>query len=102
MSIIDSTPLVIGERIVTPAAIVQLVFKVRLATPATRRSPAPESDNTDVDETKRSIKARDEREQTFLASKKDAEDLATGNTESNLAHAPYWPQVSFTHISSLL
>src|SRR5260370_20302937 len=76
--------LVIGERIITPGAIVQLIFKLRLSSPLEsssddgEHSAAPflsrKPEETDVDFEKRRAKAADERESCFLSSKKEAEE----------------------------
>ncbi|SRR5258708_2610009 len=91
--------LVIGERIITPGAIVQLIFKLQLSSPLESSSNDEDSapsflsrkpEETDVDFEKRRAKAADERESYFLGSKKEAEE---GIVNDQLAHAPYWPEV---------
>lgn len=86
---------VIGERIVTPGAFVQLVFKLRLTPPSSllsesTRVPPPEPT---VEERKRQVIEEDEKEQAFLQSKEDADTLLPGLTTPGFAHAPRWPQV---------
>jgi translocation protein SEC63 len=73
---------VIGERIVTPSSIVYLVAKLRIL-PPTDSVPEvkDEEENT-------------EKEEEFLMSRKDAEDLTGDNPAGGWAHTPYWPGVS--------
>lgn len=84
-------PVVIGERLITPGAIVQLVFKVRLASPTAAKSATSDSseDSEKVD------KVNEEKDEAFLTSRKEAEDLEPGQAGSGLAHAPFWPEVDF-------
>jgi len=87
---------VIGERIITPSAIVQLVFKLRLVSPleSSLSTGGAESlvGETDVDTAKRIATFEGERTQAFLNSKKEAEDLQPGDPGFGFAHAPYWPE----------
>ena len=87
----------IGERIITPSAIVQLVFKLRLVSPLepSQSTGGAESvaGKTDVDTSKRIATSESERTQAFLNSKKEAEDLQPGDSGFGFAHAPYWPEV---------
>jgi translocation protein SEC63 len=83
---------VIGERFVTPGAIVQLVFKLRLRPPVTNPE-LPNGTLPDVEKEKRDAKFNDERDHAFLVSKKDFEDLPAGELLSGWAHAPRWPVV---------
>ena len=80
--------LVLGERLVTPGAIVQLVFKVRLLPVGVQVSPFSAAD---VDQEKAHAKQEDEREQLFMQGKLDTETL--DGLEGGYAHAPYWPAV---------
>jgi hypothetical protein len=73
---------VIGERIVTPSSIVYLVAKLRILPPT---DSVPEV--KDEEENK-------EKEEEFLMSRKDAEDLVGDNPAGGWAHTPYWPGVS--------
>ena len=82
--IVDASFKVIGERFVTPSSFVHLLVKLRL-TPIAKdgtfvQLPKPE--------------ANEKRDNEFLLSKKDAEDLPNGEYASQYAHAPYWPAVS--------
>jgi translocation protein SEC63 len=97
---------VIGERIITPSAVVQLVFKLRLVSPlessGSTKSIGPLPGETDVDTAKRTATPESERTQAFLNSKKEAEDLEPVDSGFGFAHAPYWPEVcgykrSFSH-----
>lgn len=84
--------LVIGERFVTPGAIVQLVFKLRLRPPVVG-SGMSNGGLSDVEKEKQDAKFNDERDQAFLVSKKDIEDLPVGEPLCGWAHAPRWPAV---------
>ena len=84
---------VIGERFVTPGAIVQLVFKLRLRPPVTN-TELSNGALSDVEKEKQDAKFNDEHDQIFLVSKKDFEDLPAGEPLSGWAHAPRWPVVS--------
>ncbi|KAJ7743136.1 translocation protein sec63 [Mycena metata] len=88
VEIVDATFRVIGERIITPSSIVYLVVKLRVAPP---NAESVTEEELDADETKRAVRAAEEREMTFLNSRKDAEDLLPGQTFSGGAHAPFWP-----------
>lgn len=86
----------IGERIITPSAVVQLVFKLRLVSPlessGSTKGIGPLPSETDVNTTKRTATAESERTQAFLNSKKEAEDLQPVDSGFGFAHAPYWPE----------
>ncbi|KAF9649601.1 DnaJ-domain-containing protein [Thelephora ganbajun] len=81
VQIVGSTFKVVGERIVTPLSFINLIVKLRIP-----RSPVAEEEL--------SIQPRDaeKREQEFLVSKKDVEDVLLDNTGRTWAHAPHWPQ----------
>lgn len=49
----------------------------------------------DAEETKRSLKWNEEKDNQFLIGKKDVEDEPTGDVASGWAHAPYWPGVFY-------
>ena len=85
--------LVIGERIVTPMSIVQLVIKVRVSPPTIIKTE--QNGEEDVDSIKRSIKVNEEKDQSFLVSKHDTEDLTNGLETLKRSHTPYWPMVSW-------
>ncbi|EJD35962.1 hypothetical protein AURDEDRAFT_147310, partial [Auricularia subglabra TFB-10046 SS5] len=89
VEIVDAGYKVIGEKVVTPSAIMQLVFKLRLAPPLGSR-PA-EKEETDVGKIKADLKYNEEIDEQFIAGRKDAEDLEPGVQGSGYAHAPYWP-----------
>ena len=76
--------IVLGERIVTPGAIVQVVFQARLI-PMTQES-------TDAPGHNFALQPKDERHQAFWSMKNDAEEIAYPATL--LAHAPQWRAVS--------
>jgi len=77
--------LVIGERLVTPGAFVQLVFKVRLLSTIPEVMTEPKTPNP-VE------KAADEEvDNAFLLSKSEIEDLPSYKPQ--WAHAPHWPAV---------
>lgn len=82
--IVDASFKVIGERYVTPSSFVHLVVKARLVPLAKDGSavplPKPETN--------------EKRDNEFLLSKKDIEDLPSGEYTNGYAHAPYWPAVS--------
>jgi len=84
LDIVDVSFKVIGERLVTPSSIVFLVVKLRLCPLSPSESTA--TGNTDTDQLGGSNEDRDD---LFLNSKKDAEDLE-GDT-GGWAHAPFWP-----------
>lgn len=74
---------VIGERLVTPGAFVQLVFKARVV-PAFAQPSSSDRKNIEEDE---------DAENTFLTSKTEAEDMPSYKPQ--WSHAPHWPSVSF-------
>ncbi|KAI0329907.1 translocation protein sec63 [Cubamyces sp. BRFM 1775] len=79
--IVDASFKVIGERFVTPSSFVHLLVKLRL-TPIAKdgtfvQLPKPETS--------------EKRDNEFLNSKKDIEDLPSGEYVSGYAHAPLWP-----------
>ncbi|KAF8516019.1 Sec63 Brl domain-containing protein [Hysterangium stoloniferum] len=89
LDVVDVAYKVIGERFVSPGAIVQLVFKLRTLPPVSTK----ESNGTlpNVDKEKQEAKMNEERDQAFLVSKKDFEDLPAGEPLSGWVHAPKWP-----------
>ena len=86
IEIVDAAFKVIGERIVTPSSIIFLVVKLRLAPPGTNT----ETKDLSVDETKRVTVANEKKDEEFLLSKADAEELPK-TKNSGWAHAPRWP-----------
>ncbi|KAK7031359.1 J domain-containing protein [Favolaschia claudopus] len=95
VEIVDVSFRVIGERIITPASIVYLVVKLRVV--PTDAQPTKPAEINGGDDVKRLARAAEEREQTFLNSRKDAEDLRPGQVFSGGAHAPYWPGTRKPH-----
>jgi translocation protein SEC63 len=85
ISVLTDAASVIGERIITPLAIIFLVVKLRVP------SQAPISKNSST--MSPPPKGTEARDQEFLTSKKDAEDLSLDGAGSAWAHAPYWPLV---------
>lgn len=74
-----------------------LVVKLRVSPPFSKHVEPKE---LDANETKRLIKVNDEKDEEFLTSKKEAEDLASEDYLPGWAHAPYWPGVrSILHLS---
>ncbi|TFK35050.1 DnaJ-domain-containing protein [Crucibulum laeve] len=85
IELVDAAFKVIGERIIVPSSIIYLVVKLRISPPGTKTEK-----ELSVDETKRVIKANDEKDDKFLLAKGDTEELP-GDVTSGWAHAPYWP-----------
>jgi len=81
--------LVIGERVVSPNAIVFFVVKLRLTPPGL----STEQKDLSVEDTKRVVKENEEKDEELLLSKNDAEEVLPGKA-SGYAHTPYWPAVS--------
>lgn len=73
---------VVGEKLVTPLSFMNLIVKLRIP----RGSTAEEEPFTLPKDTEK-------REQEFVVSKKDAEDVSLDNTGRAFAHAPHWPQL---------
>ncbi|KAI0029685.1 Sec63 Brl domain-containing protein [Vararia minispora EC-137] len=86
LELVDASFRVIGERIVTPSALIHLVIKLRISPPAStdhtngaaKRDEASEAPFTKQDE-------------AFLTDPKDAEDLPENAISLSAAHAPHWP-----------
>lgn len=68
-----------------------LVVKLRLSPPNEAR---PVKEELDADSTKRVIKMNDEKDEEFLTSRKETEEISSDGCVTGLAHAPYWPGVS--------
>lgn len=81
--------LVLGERIVTPSALVNLLVKLRITPPSTEFISTNGSAPTDPP----APEAETAKDLEFLNSPKDFEELATPTDGSGIAHAPYWPGV---------
>ncbi|EJD01240.1 uncharacterized protein FOMMEDRAFT_126005 [Fomitiporia mediterranea MF3/22] len=91
LELVEASFKVLGERIVTPLSIVQLVVKARITPPTGATVKQEEKETSDVDVIKRSIKENEEKDQAFLSSKRDSEDLTNGLTIAKRAHTPFWP-----------
>ncbi|KAF7289535.1 J domain-containing protein [Mycena chlorophos] len=89
VEIVDASFRVIGERIITPSSIVYLVVKLRVVSPIS--STPTKQEELEPDQLKRLARAAEEREQVFLNSKRDMEDMRAGQVISGGAHAPFWP-----------
>ncbi|PVG00556.1 DnaJ-domain-containing protein [Serendipita vermifera] len=83
LDVVDAQFKVIGERLITPNAFVQLVFKVRLVAPLSE-DPL---DVNDLDSA--ALAAEEEADAAFLLSKGDTEDMPS--YQPQWAHAPHWP-----------
>lgn len=77
---------VIGDRLVTPSSFVYLIVKVRL-TPPVSSTPIPKVDEDAAN--------NDQRDNEFLNSRKDVEDLIDEQGSGRWVHAPHWPSVCF-------
>jgi translocation protein SEC63 len=84
LEIVDAQFKVIGERLVTPGAFVQLVFKLRLDSPLSDGVAANKLESEDKS-------AEEEKDKAFLISKGDTETLP--GYKAQWAHAPHWPAV---------
>jgi|SRR6266850_357530 len=85
--------IVIGERIVTPQALVHLVMKLRVSPPKGTTTSEP---NGKVDtENRPTIDADEESrlDNAFLNSPRDVEDLKSSTPILSSAHSPLWPAV---------
>lgn len=86
---------VIGERVVTPSSIIFLVVKLRISPPGS----STERKELSVDETKRIVKLNDTKDEEFLTSRAEAEEISPAGANANdWAHAPFWPAVCTTSI----
>lgn len=88
IELVDAKFRVYGERYITPQAFINLVLKLRLSPPAASQAHANGHLTPDP-------KSEEQRENDFLAGKKDKEDLP-GDDIVSYAHAPFWPAVSST------
>ncbi|KAF5363456.1 hypothetical protein D9756_000996 [Leucocoprinus leucothites] len=86
IEVVDAAFKVIGERVVTPSSIVFLVVKLRLVPP----NKKIERRELTVEETKKAIKFSDEKDDKFLTSRNDTEELDNEDILT-AAHAPFWP-----------
>ncbi|KAG8701223.1 secretory subunit [Ceratobasidium sp. 395] len=94
LEIIDAKFKVIGERIVTPNAIVNLVFRAQVVPRVKFEAASKEEKELSVDEAKAAAKALEDRENTFLGTRHETEPLPDGETEESAkyVHAPRWPE----------
>ncbi|KAI0052643.1 DnaJ-domain-containing protein [Auriscalpium vulgare] len=89
LELVDVGFKVIGERIITPSAIVFLVVKLRLSPPSLEpqmNGKALESEVTVGDAI-----ANAKKDEEFLNSGNDAEDLQSPSSSLGVGHAPHWP-----------
>lgn len=86
-------PVVIGERIVTPQALVHLVMKLRVSPP--KSTPASEVNGNAETENRPNVDADEEErlDDAFLNNPKDVEDLQSTSPILGSAHVPFWPSV---------
>ncbi|KAG1764642.1 translocation protein sec63 [Suillus occidentalis] len=84
LDVVDMTFKVIGERLVTPSSIVFLLVKLRLRRPLQSDAPSSSSEKS-----AKAIREDREKDDKFLNSRKDAEDIE--GTTPVWAHAPHWP-----------
>lgn len=81
----------IGERIITPLSIVQLLVKARISPPALDETD--QSDAKHKDSGKSAEKENEEKDTAFLSTRRDVEDVSDEFRGISWAHAPYWPVV---------
>lgn len=88
VEMVDASFKVIGERVVTPSSIIFLVVKLRITPPGL----STERKELSVDETKRIVKLNDAKDEEFLTSRAEAEEISPADADANgWAHAPFWP-----------
>jgi translocation protein SEC63 len=92
LRVMSDVHIVIGERIVTPQALVHLVMKLRISPPKSTTTSEP---NGKVDTENRPTTDADEArlDDAFLNSPRDAEDLKSPIPILGSAHSPLWPSV---------
>ncbi|KAF8495211.1 Sec63 Brl domain-containing protein [Russula emetica] len=88
IEIVDAKFRVIGQRIVTPQALVQLVMKLRVSPP-----PASETNGDAGAENRPTVDAGEEArlDDAFLDNPRDVEDLKSAAPILGSGHAPLWP-----------
>jgi len=91
IEIFDARFRVIGERIVTPQALVHLVMKLRISPP--KSTTSSEANGTTETENRPTIDADEETrlDDAFLHNPRDAEDLMSPSPILGSGHAPLWP-----------
>jgi hypothetical protein len=84
---------VIGERIVTPQALVHLVFKLRISPPSAVKPTEPNGETENRAKVDSDEEAR--QEDAFINGATDVEDFTSSTPILGSAHAPLWPSVRF-------
>jgi translocation protein SEC63 len=86
--------IVLGERAVTPSALIHLVVKLRLSPPKPNK-PEEHSNGTtkEANTTAEAPVPFTKQDEAFLSDTKDAEDLPENASSLGAAHAPHWPSV---------
>ncbi|KAJ3482277.1 hypothetical protein NLI96_g7099 [Meripilus lineatus] len=82
LDLVDASFKVIGDRLVTPSSFVYLLIKARLVPPVSSNPVAKVSEDAANNE---------QRENEFLNSRKEVEELADEQGSGSWVHAPYWP-----------
>ncbi|KAF8655190.1 hypothetical protein AX16_003222 [Volvariella volvacea WC 439] len=88
LELVEASFKVIGERIVVSSSIVYLLVKLRIAPPTGSQE---EEKELSVEDAKKAAKLNEEKDQQFLTSRKEVEDLPEHIKPSGYAHAPLWP-----------
>jgi hypothetical protein len=85
--------LVVGERIVTPQALVHLVMKFRVSPP--KSGTTPETNGNVDGENRPTLDTNEEArlDDSFLNSSRDVEDLQSPVPILGSGHSPLWPSV---------
>jgi translocation protein SEC63 len=92
---------VIGERIVTPQALVHLVMKLRVSPP--KSATTSESNGNVATENHPTIDTDEDArlDDAFLNSQRDVEDLKSPTPILDSAHSPLWPSVCCLHLAPI-
>lgn len=85
----------IGERIVTPQALVHLVLKLRVSPPSAVKATESKGETGSENRAKVDPDEEARQEDAFINSAKDAEDFTSSTPILGSAHAPLWPSVRF-------
>ncbi|KAH6899462.1 translocation protein sec63 [Coprinopsis sp. MPI-PUGE-AT-0042] len=90
VDIVDASFKVIGERVISPSSIIYLLVKLRIVPPG---SEAPQPKDLSIEETKKKVKRDEEKDEAFMLSKTDSEELDAHRNDKSIgwAHAPLWP-----------
>jgi translocation protein SEC63 len=75
------------------------VVKLRLSPSQSSSSLLTPTKEKDAEDTKRSLRSNEEKDNQFLVGRKDAEDEPSGDGASGWAHTPYWPGVCCNALS---